>query len=191
MAGWHYWLNGHGFGWTPGVGDGQGGLACCGSWGHKESDTTEPLNWTELNWHESAMGVLVFSIWTPSHFPPHPIPQGQPSVPALSTLSHASNLDWQSTSQMIIYMFQSYSLKSSHPCLLPQSPNVCSLHLCLFCCLAYRVVVTISLNSIYLCICANIRYLSFSFWLTSLCIVGTSFIHLIRTDSNAFFFIAE
>ena len=41
MAGWHHQLNGHGFGWTPGVGDGQGGLACCGSWGHKESDTTE------------------------------------------------------------------------------------------------------------------------------------------------------
>ena len=47
MIGWHYRLNGHGFGWTPGVGDGQGGLACCGSWGHKESDTTERLNWTE------------------------------------------------------------------------------------------------------------------------------------------------
>ena len=44
---WHYWLNGHGFGWTPGVGDGQGGLACCDSWGRKESDTTEGLNWTE------------------------------------------------------------------------------------------------------------------------------------------------
>ena len=44
----HHWLNGRGFGWTPGVGDGQGGLACCGSWGHKESDTTERLNWTEL-----------------------------------------------------------------------------------------------------------------------------------------------
>ena len=41
MAGWHHRLNGHGFGWTPGVGDGQGGLACCGSWGRKESDTTE------------------------------------------------------------------------------------------------------------------------------------------------------
>ena len=41
--------NGHGFGWTPGVGDGQGGLACCGSWGGKESDMTEQLNWTELN----------------------------------------------------------------------------------------------------------------------------------------------
>ena len=49
-AGWHHWLNGHGFEWTPGVGDGQGGLACCNSWGRKESDTTERLNWTELNW---------------------------------------------------------------------------------------------------------------------------------------------
>ena len=44
MAGWCYQLNGHGFGWTPGVGDGQGGLACRSSWGRKESDTTERLN---------------------------------------------------------------------------------------------------------------------------------------------------
>ena len=50
IIGWHHRLDGHGFGWTPGVGDGQGGLACCGSWGCKESDTTERLNWTELNW---------------------------------------------------------------------------------------------------------------------------------------------
>ena len=49
MAGWHHWLDGHEFEWTPGVGDGQGGLACCDSWSHKESDTTERLNWTELN----------------------------------------------------------------------------------------------------------------------------------------------
>ena len=47
-AGWHHWLDGHVSEWTPGVGDGQGGLACCNSWGHKESDTTERLNWTEL-----------------------------------------------------------------------------------------------------------------------------------------------
>ena len=46
MAGWHHWLNGHEFGWIQGVGDKQGGLACCSSWGHKESDTTEWLNWT-------------------------------------------------------------------------------------------------------------------------------------------------
>ena len=43
MVGWHHRLNGHGFGWTPGVGDGQGGLAYCGPWGHKESDTSEQL----------------------------------------------------------------------------------------------------------------------------------------------------
>ena len=49
MVGWHHWLKGHGFEWTPGVGDGQGGLVCCGSWGPKESDTTERLNWTDLN----------------------------------------------------------------------------------------------------------------------------------------------
>ena len=47
MAGWHHWLNGRECGWTLGVGDGQGGLACCDSWGRKESDTTERLNWTE------------------------------------------------------------------------------------------------------------------------------------------------
>ena len=48
MAGWHHWFNGHEFEETPGDGDGQGGLACCDSWGRKESDTTERLNWTEL-----------------------------------------------------------------------------------------------------------------------------------------------
>ena len=48
MAGWHHWLDGHESKGTPGDGDGQGGLACCDSWGHKESDTTEWLNWTEL-----------------------------------------------------------------------------------------------------------------------------------------------
>ena len=50
MIGWHHWLNGHGFGWTLGAGVGQGGLACCGSWGHKESDMTQWWNWTELNY---------------------------------------------------------------------------------------------------------------------------------------------
>ena len=48
MVGWHHRLNGHGFGWTLAVGNGQGGLACCSSWGHKESDMTEWLNWTEI-----------------------------------------------------------------------------------------------------------------------------------------------
>ena len=49
MAGWHHRLDGCESEWTPGIGDGQGGLVCCNSWGHKESDTTERLNWTKLN----------------------------------------------------------------------------------------------------------------------------------------------
>ena len=72
----------------------------------------------------------------PSHLPPHPIPQGHASAPAPSTLSHASNLAWRSVSH-IIYMFQCYSPKSFHLRLLPQSPKVCSLNLCLFCCLTF------------------------------------------------------
>ena len=51
MVGWHHWLKGHGFGWTPVAGDGQGGLACCGSSGCKESNITEWLNWTD--WTDS------------------------------------------------------------------------------------------------------------------------------------------
>ena len=52
VVGWHHRLDGHEFGWTPGVGDRQGGLACCSSWGRKESNTTEWLNWTvnEMNY---------------------------------------------------------------------------------------------------------------------------------------------
>ena len=49
MAGWHHRLNGHEFGWTPGVCDGQGGLAFCDSWSRRETDTTEQLNWTDTN----------------------------------------------------------------------------------------------------------------------------------------------
>ena len=50
MIGWHHWLNGHEFEYTPRVGDGQEGLVCCSPWGGKESDATEWLNWTEGNW---------------------------------------------------------------------------------------------------------------------------------------------
>ena len=84
----------------------------------------------------------------PFHLPPYTIPQGHLSAPALSTLSHASDLDWWSVSHMIIYLFQFCSLKSSHSCLLPQIPKVCSVHLWLFYYLTYRVIVTIFLNSI-------------------------------------------
>ena len=70
MVGWHQWLNGHGFGWTLGVGDGQGGLACCGSWGRKESDTTEQLNWTEftLIHGTNIPGSCAILLFTPLNF---------------------------------------------------------------------------------------------------------------------------
>ena len=51
MVGWHHWLSGHEFEYTPGVGNWQRGLACCSPWGHKESDMTERLNRTKLNIH--------------------------------------------------------------------------------------------------------------------------------------------
>ena len=64
MAGWHHRLEGHEFEWTRGVGDGQGGLVWCNSWGCKESDTTEQLNWTELNWYmillEVALRITIY-----------------------------------------------------------------------------------------------------------------------------------
>ena len=63
MAGRHHWLDGHEFEWTPGVGDGQGGLACCSSWGRKELDTTEWLNWTELNWNSFPLFIFVKKLW--------------------------------------------------------------------------------------------------------------------------------
>ena len=95
-----------------------------------------------IHQHESATGVHVFPILNPPPiFLPNTIPLGHPSAPALSILYHALNLDWQFISYMILYMFQCHSPKSSHPHPLPQSPRDCSIHLCLFCCLAYRVIV--------------------------------------------------
>ena len=82
MAGWHHWLNERESEWTPGVGDGQGGLACCDSWGRKESDTSERLNWTELNLYNTVYQLLLLfsrkvmanSLW------PHGLQQARPSL---------------------------------------------------------------------------------------------------------------
>ena len=60
LAGWHHGLDGHESEWILGDGDGQGGLACCDSWGCKESDMTERLNWTGLNWTD---GYSCFHMW--------------------------------------------------------------------------------------------------------------------------------
>ena len=60
MVGWHHWLNGHGFGWTLGVGDGQEGLVSCGSWSLKESDTTEQLNFSLSEWRQINIWIWQF-----------------------------------------------------------------------------------------------------------------------------------
>ena len=85
--------------------------------------------------------------------PPHSLldPSGSSQCTRSEHFSHASNLGWWSVSPLIIYIFRCHSLETSHPRLLPQSPKVCSIHLCLFFCFAYRVIVTIFLNSIYMC----------------------------------------
>ena len=62
MAGWHHWLRRE-FEWTPGVGDGQGGLVCCDSWGRKELDRTEQRKWTELNWRNTFLKVLQSAVF--------------------------------------------------------------------------------------------------------------------------------
>ena len=82
-----------------------------------------------------------------SHLPPYTISLGHPSAPAPSILYSALSLDWQFITYMNLYMFQCHFPKSSHPLPLPEYKD-CSIHLCLFCCLAYRVIVTIFLNSI-------------------------------------------
>ena len=87
----------------------------------------------------------------PSHLPPHIISLDHPWAPAPSILYLVLNIDWHFVSYMIVYMFQCHSPKSSHPFPLPQSPKLCSIHLCLFRCLAYRVIITIFLNSVYMC----------------------------------------
>ena len=101
-----------------------------------------------IHWHESTTGVHVFpNMKPPSHLLPHNISLGHPRAPAPSILYPALDINWRFISYMIVYMFQCHPPRSSHPLPLPQSPKVCSTHLSLFCCLAYRVIIAIFLNS--------------------------------------------
>ena len=104
-----------------------------------------------IHWHESAMDIHVFPIPIAPPSPSPPDSSGSSQCTSPEHLSHASNLGWWSVSPLIIYMFRCCSLKTSYPRLLPQSSKVCSVHLCLFFCFAYRVIVTIFLNFIYMC----------------------------------------
>ena len=120
-----------------------------------------------------------------SLLPPHSIPLGRLSAPAPSIQYRALNLDWRLVSYMILYMFQCHS---------PNHPTLSLSHrvqkTVLYISLSFAVSNTgLLLPSFWIpYICISILYWCFSFWLTSLCMIGSSFIHLIRTDSNVFFF---
>ena len=112
-----------------------------------------------------------------SHLSPHIISLDHPRAPAPSILYPVSNIDWRFASYMIVYMFQCHSPKSSYSLPLPQSPKVHSIHLCLFCCLVYRVIVTIFLNSIYM-ICWHFKCITTGFqdyWVSFYFLVVVSF----------------
>ena len=92
------------------------------------------------NMNPPPTSLLIPSFWV------IPVHQPQPSW----IMHRTWNLDWRFISHVILYMFKCHSPKSSHPLPLPQYPKDCSIHLCLFCCLAHRVIITIFLNSIYM-----------------------------------------
>ena len=101
--------------------------------------------------HESAMGTHVFPILNPL---PPPSPSHPPGSSQCTSPEHPVSCIEPGLAIYFTYdniHVSTLPLKSTHPCPLPQSPKDCSLHLCLFCCLAHRVIVTIFLNSIYMC----------------------------------------
>ena len=124
MVEWHYWLYGHRFGWTPGVGDGQGGLACSDSWGRKESDMTECLNWTEHLGLDSDTTLETFLSILAEDSP------RLPSCPLSPYLIHfllRPFMVWNFHSH--IYLFITATAPLECKLLVPQ--NRCSINICL------------------------------------------------------------
>ena len=100
VVGWHHQLSGHGFGWTSGVADGQGGLACCGSWCCKESDTTERLNWPELLcwfllYNSANQSLYIFPpSWASLPSPPFHPSRSSPLFISLIDIVSSININW-------------------------------------------------------------------------------------------------
>ena len=114
MVGWHHWLNGHGFWWTPGAGDRQGDLACCSSWGHKESDMTERLNWTKQFDHLLPHWTLISGLSMSRAF----------LFPSLHLFTQSSNSHQMLTIDLPAHSFSTCSSQNSHVTLQPPQPSV-------------------------------------------------------------------
>ena len=119
--------------------------------------------------------------------PPRTITLGRSIAPTPSIQYHASNLDCRFISYMILYMLQCHSPKSFHSLPLPESKRLFYISVSLL--LSHMQGYCYHLSKFHIYV--SILYWCFSFWLTSLCIIGSSFIHFIRTDSNVFFSMAE
>ena len=129
MVGWHHRHNGHGFGWTLRVGDGQGGLARCGSWGRKESDTTKQLNWTKLK--ASFAGYFISSPYMKA-FPKIPIIfypglRSPPRVHQVMWLLPSISLMWRAAKYLSNISFSYYFHRS--PMICWKHPRTCFQHL--------------------------------------------------------------
>ena len=122
----------------------------------------------------------------PSHLPSHTIPLGHPSAPAPRILYRT----WTGDSFLILYYTCFHAIPPNHPTLsLSHRVQKTVPYICVSFAVSHTGLSLPSLKIPYKC--ASILYWCFSFWLTSLCIIGSSFIHLIRTDSNVFFLMAE
>ena len=141
-----------------------------------------------IHWHESAMVLHVYPIWTPlpPPFPTHPSGSSQCTSP-----EHPASCIEPGLAICFIYDHIHVSMLFSQ--IIPPSPSSTESNRLFYICLSFAVShIELSLPSFQIpYICISILYWCFSFWLTSLCIMGSSFIHLIRTDSNIFFLMAE
>ena len=138
--------------------------------------------------HESAIGIHTAPPSGTSLPPPTPShPSGVSQSTDLSSLLHTANSHWLCILHMVMYLFATLHL--SHPLLpLLRPVSLCSLCLCRHCCPPNRFISTIVLDSTYMH--EYMIFIFFTFWLTSLCIIGCRFIHLIRTGSHVFLFMA-
>ena len=124
---------------------------------------------------------------SPHHLPLHSIPLGFPRAVSLGTLFHESNLHWSSLTYGNVHVSMLFS-QSILPCILPLSPTSV-----FYICASFAALqVGFLLLPFWIpYICVNIHYLVFCFWLTLHCIIGSRFIHFIKTDSNVLLFIAD